>query len=317
MRPAATDTRNLITQKDIIDHYEQVVSVVEEPSYNATYSAYWLLAKEAAKENVVMLGGDGGDEIFLGYKRFKDTANVLGRYASWGRYPAKIYDTIRAILDHRISLGESIDLSDPMLLWTWANQMGKLFSNPVYRITEAPNLLQLKVIIENILRPEGLLLNNDTQNTLGALDAYFRLPSEDLLRGDKIAMTYGIEGRFPMLDQSLVQRMRSVPSSQKLEGGLKGMLRSSYRGILPDYIIDKPKSGWNAPVSDWMGGAFGDFAREVLSSQYYPETAKLFDLDLIRERYVQKGAVAEGTPHIFTPIMNFQIWARNFGVKMD
>ena len=156
----------------------------------------------------------------------------------------------------------------------------------------------------------------DEENGIAELDRLFWLADEEFLRTDKIAMNFGMEGRFPFLANDIVRYANSIPAVEKLHGGAtKALERQAYRGYLPDYIIDKPKTGWYAPTIQWLKGDLGQFVRQALDPSFYPGTAGLFDLDYIRSNHfdgVEKFTRANIKK--FMPVVAFQMWARAFGV---
>lgn len=85
-----------------------------------------------------------------------------------------------------------------------------------------------------------------------------RLSELLLMRVDKIGMSVSIEPRVPFLDHRLVEFTMNLPQEIKVEGGIsKRLLKEAVRGLIPQNIIDRPKMGFGAPVSEWLRGDFG------------------------------------------------------------
>ena len=78
--------------------------------------------------------------------------------------------------------------------------------------------------------------------------------SEDFFRrNDRLGMLYGMEGRFPWASKQLMTYCMNIDPQAKIELGQKGMTRTAYKDLLPDYITNKSKTGWTAPIQQWRG----------------------------------------------------------------
>ena len=94
-----------------------------------------------------------------------------------------------------------------------------------------------------------------------------RLPELLLMRVDKITMESSVEARVPFLDKSLIEYVSGISRDDKLKNGIpKALLKQAVRGLIPDSVIDQPKKGFGAPMSDWLRGSFGLEARDVILS---------------------------------------------------
>jgi len=307
----------VVTERDFISALEPSVATLEEPRYNHSFPAYWLLAQKAAKDIVVVLDGSGGDELFHGYPRYLVADEVLKKYS---RYPKFIVDQA---MSHRarargfLAPWRTAEFSDPLTLWSYVNAIAPtaktkalLFANG-FGVDEVAKYLRCDA--EAVLRsPLG-----DTGSVVAELDRLFWLADEDYLRMDKIAMHFGMEGRFPFLAKDVVNYANKVGSKEKLAGGLKSLVREAYQGQLPEYILNKKKTGWNAPVAEWLSGELGGVVREILSSQYYPETATLFDFDILRREAMEKEHYDLRDLKRILPYVYFQVWARTFNIRIS
>ena len=107
-----------------------------------------------------------------------------------------------------------------------------------------------------------------------------RLPELLLMRVDKIGMSASIEPRVPFLDHRLVEFTASLPMATKVTpGNPKALLKEALRGLVPDAIIDRPKMGFGAPMSEWLRG---DFGRVVVSIRENEARAELLGYDVRR-----------------------------------
>ncbi|OGN29989.1 MAG: asparagine synthase (glutamine-hydrolyzing) [Candidatus Yanofskybacteria bacterium RIFCSPLOWO2_01_FULL_49_25] len=273
----------LVREQDFIDAVEPAIAAMEEPRYNHSVPAYWLLAKEASKDVVVILNGSGGDELFRGYGRYEVSKKISDRLASPLGFAMR--------LGYRFAKGLK-NLDDPLVRWAYVHAIKKNADG-----TELVRYLRSM----NYPRVENQLA--DMENAVAEYDRLFWLADEEFLRTDKIAMHFGMEGRFPLLARDLRTLANTIPSRQK--GASKAMLREIYRTVLPPYIIQKDKTGWNAPVTEWMKSKFGAMVHEVLSDGYYQN---------MRLHHPASYTLAD--LKTFLPLFSFKIWARYFQITV-
>lgn len=304
-----------ITERDFIDAITATMRAMEEPRYNHSTPAYFLLAQEAAKDIVVILDGSGGDELFLGYPKYLVAKNIFERYARYPKLFANIASSYRAWKSGVLPPGRITSFQEPIATWALVNRIMPVVGNPAFRFMKGFDVRNAVRELRGIDAPEIRVSNADVLDAVSTLDRFFWLADEDFLRTDKIAMHFGLEGRFPFLGRDVVSYARSIPGEERVSPELKRPMREAYRGVLPAYITEKKKSGWNAPVPEWMGSELGKVVRETLSNEYYPPTAELFDFDALR-RETLDGVTEHSLATIkkFLPIFYFQVWSKEFGV---
>lgn len=90
------------------------------------------------------------------------------------------------------------------------------------------------------------------------LELHLRLPELLLMRADKMTMAHSVEARVPFLDHALVEFAMGIPQRFKVMGGQpKHILKRAVRGLVPDFVLDRPKVGFGAPIAEWLRGPFG------------------------------------------------------------
>ncbi|MFH1769744.1 MAG: asparagine synthase C-terminal domain-containing protein, partial [Parcubacteria group bacterium] len=308
----------IVTEKDFINATEKTIETLEEPRYNFSVPAYWLLAQHASRDITVILNGSGGDELFLGYDRYLESLKLSHRYQKHISPLFDLWHTAAAIRKKHTNLGQSPHLNRSYDRWAYLNRIVPLLSSDIYKLANHFGYVKVAKYIESLKYPDMQNLMPDPENTIAYMDRKLWLADEEFIRTDKIAMNFGMEGRFPFLARDVVEYAEGIESSEKLKGGAtKALVRGAYRGHLPDYIIDKSKTGWYAPVVEWMNSDYGKMVREVLSDDYYKETAELFDLNNLRKKHIDDVShFTRGNIKRFMSIMNFQIWARAFKIQL-
>lgn len=305
----------LITQKDFIDAIPKVIKTVEEPRYHPSIPAYYLTAQQASQKSVVILTGDGGDELFLGYQQYIESRRLTNRYRKYGSLAMNTYYTFKNTVNRKITPGTILSLNKPLQRWWYLNKIlsEREEKNFKFDISSAKTLSYLSSIRD----PQIVKSTKDTENALAALDRLFWLAEDSLIMTDKIGMNFGMESRFPFIDRRVVDYAVGISSDEKLKAaGTKGLMRKAYRGKLPDMIINKQKSGWKAPVHVWMHLQLRKMVKDVLSPDYYKETASLFDFKQINWYIDASPQFTKHAIKSFFPIFMFQIWAKEFNIEL-
>ena len=245
---------------------ERLVYCHDEPFGDAANIPLYLLCNELGGNPKVILQGDGGDEMFAGYRRY----NVLSA-ASWWRTMAPVMHLVNHSTRwhssyHRRArflraIGSSDDAERMALLLTTETAAGPL------RVVDAS-------LRERLLGTAPFAEYHEWNRRLGHLDPVQRmlyvdtrilLPNIYLEKVDKATMAHGTEVRVPMLDQALADYALSLPASLKVRWGQKKwILRRALRGLLPDSILDAPKTGFGVPFEYWLRKPLAAYLRSVL-----------------------------------------------------
>lgn len=214
---------------------------------------YWV--SNAAREHVkVALSGDGGDELFGGYRRHT-VAGVFERW-SW------LLRSLPTGLPARKSPGGVADTLSRLA--DAAKGRGYLELVSVYSATDFARLLGRRR--ESGLDPRMQLVASRAEanfpGTLAkdALQHDFRhyLPDDLLRKTDTASMTVGLEVRAPFLARELVEAALRTPLKVLMpQGERKGLLKQVARQYLPEHIVNRPKRGFAIPVGDWFRSDYG------------------------------------------------------------
>jgi asparagine synthase (glutamine-hydrolysing) len=112
---------------------------------------------------------------------------------------------------------------------------------------------------------ERLVADRDTVQAMLYLDTSIVLPDLFLEKVDRSTMANSMEVRVPFLDNDLVDFALSLSSQEKLAGGeLKGLLKRALAGVVPDEILNAPKTGFGVPYEAWLKGPLKDHLRNTL-----------------------------------------------------
>lgn len=300
----------LVTAKDVRDNLEKVVYHQDDLVSNHTMTATYLLAKLAKPEITVALGGDGGDEIFAGYERYYyyHLIEKLQKIPQWLRKNWLSRQVLSGL--GRSQVYEKLNAADAFDLWS---QFRKQPEDKIRSFLQ-PAVNNFASFEKNI---KELYFTQPAKNYAAYLmqvDLESWLVDESLIKSDKLTMASGLEQRIPILDKELVELAYSLPMSYKIKSARQGkyIFKEAVKNYLPDFIYNKPKTGWFSPAAKWLRTDLRDMAYEILSPDYNPASKAYFDWSAIRkilDDHMTKRAY--GLNSIW-PLMVFQIWYRLF-----
>ncbi|MBL8885794.1 MAG: asparagine synthase (glutamine-hydrolyzing) [Phycisphaerales bacterium] len=236
--------------------------------------AYWV--STAARRSVrVALGGDGGDELFLGYERHRALAALT--YAE--RLPRSLNSGIARTMGGP-SAGSSARRRIARFFDAAANYGYKdlmaIFPESIFRA-----LVGEEFAVES-RKHFGLVMSGRTRDdplaemTALRADLMFYLPEDLLRKTDTASMSVALEVRAPFLARELVDRMIRVrPDVLMPDGERKGLLKAVARKYLPDEIVNRPKMGFSIPIGEWFRTDYGGMKQLLLdtlnSADPFPE----------------------------------------------
>jgi asparagine synthase (glutamine-hydrolysing) len=307
-----------------LDHHEVSVSGADlegvlrtlsrshdEPFGDAANIPLFLLAKQIQGEIKVVLQGDGGDEMFGGYRRY----SVL-RYAGlWGLWPTGLTPLIRAGfggLGKRLArMAEAVNVDD---------HMGLLLTTET--IDDSPLLLLHSGVRQRLERntdpfdayrrcARRFNFGDPVQQML-LTDITLQLPSQFLAKVDRATMACGLEARVPLLDETVARLAVGLPSKWKVNGMKKKLiLRESQRDRLPREILDRRKTGFGVPYEYWLREPLHDFARTtVLRSRFLRDFG--FDSNRIEAAFAEHKHGVRDRGFTLWKILQLALWSEDY-----
>lgn len=315
-RFGATHREVLLSPHEILPLLETAVYHLDEPVSNATVIPMLKLARFAKTHVAVVLGGDGGDELFGGYERYR--FSLISSY--YRCLPAFARRSANAVFPRMRTLDTAEGIHRyAQFHFLKEEKLQPLLAPSAYHPYAAPDFFAARFF------PKGAdvhgygdtRIDADTRKPFETkfmeVDRESWLPDESLLRSDKMSMAAGLEARVPLLDLPLIAFADAVPLAHKVSlFNTKIILKEAFRGLIPNELLCQPKRGWFSPAAKWLRYPHvAAFAREILSPNYAAATRTLFNWDAVRERL---EAHLRGEYHLteLWAILTLQLWAYRF-----
>ncbi|MFE9132757.1 asparagine synthetase B family protein [Streptomyces sp. NPDC007355] len=135
-----------------------------------------------------------------------------------------------------------------------------------------------------------------------------------LTKVERLTSSQGVEGRSPLFDRSVVDHAFATPPSFKLRGTAeKWILKEAVRDLLPDTVVDRPKSGMRVPVQQWLTGPLRDLGRDLLLGPTSRQRG-LFRPETIRAWLRGEGALLPRQGGKLWLVLTLELWLRSYDV---
>lgn len=311
-----TDHRDVVVSPmDFFSALPRLVWHEDEPiafPSSVPLNAVSQLAREHVK---VVLTGEGADELFLGYNRYRVTHwnAQLGR-AYWALTPASVRPLVRRALSHlpggasRI-LNRTFLACEPGLRDLYLENFAVVGADRQHQLLQDPALGAIDPYADALRDLEGG--GGDLLNRMSRHDLRSYL-HELLMKQDQMSMAASIESRVPFLDDQLVSSVAAMPSSMKLRGWeTKALLRAAVRDLIPPAILSRPKMGFPVPVGRWLGGQFRPMVDEFILSGRAQERG-LFNPAALKQMAAEHSAGTARHGDRLWLLINLEIWHRIF-----
>jgi len=264
-------------QGDELDMVENLPAIFDEPFGDSSALPSYRLMQLARKSVTVALSGDGGDELFAGYRRygFHAREESIRRWLPGAiRQPlfgalANLYpqlDRAPRFLRARHTFRELSSDSTTGYFWNLSvvgdDTRKALFSPELARSLGGYHA------VEVIARHANTAPVDDPVTMAQYIDLKSWLPSDILTKVDRTAMANSLEVRVPMLDHTFVNWALGLPSAVNRRGSEgKILLKRAFARLVPDKVLDRPKQGFSVPLARWFRGTMGQHLDQKLSSK--------------------------------------------------
>ncbi len=306
------------TPSEAEDILDSLADIYDEPFADNSVVPTVLVSRLARKTVTVALSGDGGDEIFAGYNKFKQSVDFTEKYPHF----------IQSALAAAMSVFNPEKLPVLSNRYNFASRYEKMINiwrthSPYVALRNISNYITDKEAERLIKRPckdlptyfdiaDELNDSNDALNKMLAIDYKTFLMDNNLVKIDRAAMSVSLEGREPFLDQRVIEFIARLPSDFKMRNGrTKALLKDVVHKYVDPKLMDRPKMPFIAPLKLW----FREEMRTLLLDHVNRETLErqgVFNADEVirmRDKYLTGESV--GHQKIWN-ILLFQIWYNKY-----
>lgn len=260
----------VVNEDNVLDYLEDMVYHMDEPiGADPGFLPIFVLSKEVSKKFKVVLSGDGADEIFTGYDRYK--LFYYGEYLkhfAWKHFNHSILK--------RLSLMRGKSKFRSFF------EIARVFDD------EEMDLLGLNSQFDEKTWNSTKVKSNLTKAQI--FDIKTLLPKDFFMKADKMSSAFGLEQRVPFMDYRIVEFGLGLPSRFKLFGwNEKVILKDIAKEVLPKEISKRRKHGFNVPIDYWFENSLGDKLRELLFESKHNLYNKEYVLKLLDSLEDAKG----------------------------
>lgn len=321
----ATEHTEYVVKPDALSILEDMVWHFDEPFADSSAIPTYYVSQMARKKVKVVLSGDGGDETFAGYvQRYSMTAfedrvrrlvpglirctllRGLGAvYPRLDNMPRPL--RLRSFLQNLSRSAEEAYFRD-MSFYFRPEDKKRLYSSRQAEQLGGWSSFQ-------VLRPHfssnGKL---DPVSRAQYVDMMTYLPEDVLVKVDRMSMAHSLEVRSPILDHKFMESAARLPAALKLRNKeSKYIFKKMNESRLPQDILYRKKQGFCVPLTDWMRGELGQYAREkILSSD---STLKdYFQPEYISRLWERHQEGKENNAHQIWALLMFEMWRERFAV---
>jgi asparagine synthase (glutamine-hydrolysing) len=274
--PIATQTAQMLGVKNTIlplemnplEGLQKIVQHYDQPYADSSAIPSLEISRLARQHVTVVLNGDGGDEIFGGYRRYL----AAQRLASLSWIPNRAAKAGASLLESmatgrrsgfgfaaRFARGLAQSPAERYLTWT----ADMLLDSDKRSIWTGTNVSATERLIEAELPRLQGLSGLDQQM---ALDTRFNLLSDLLVKMDMATMAYSLEGRSPFMDHVLAETVARLPDQYKVGKTTKQILKDAYADKLPPIVTSGAKRGFEIPLEAWLEGSLRSIFQDTLGS---------------------------------------------------
>lgn len=267
-----------VSPEDAMAIIPDLPGIYDEPFADSSQIPTSLLSRIVRRNVTVALSGDGGDELFAGYRRYgqiQKVARILDTLprsltrglcravllmpSTWWQRASVLIPSVQqssGVVDRGYNLArrliENVDEVYPYLHCHWPDpgslMSGDASSSALMRETVARRLLSSPI------------------SRWQYLDMLHYLPDDILVKVDRASMAASLELRVPLLDHRVVELAWKIPEAMKTNGtDGKIILRKILSDYMPSQLFERPKKGFGIPLSDWMRGPLSTWIEDLIS----------------------------------------------------
>ena len=298
----------------------RLMDFLDEPFADSSVVPTYFLSRFAREHVKVVLGGDGGDEIFAGYPTLQ-AHRLIEYYERWvpfslrARVVPRIIDAFPISKNNisfdfkakRFIAGRGVPVASRHHRWlgSFTPQDKAELLVPEFRQDEMDTY---EIAYAHQRRCDA----DETMNQLLYMDQKLYLEGDILTKVDRSSMASSLEVRVPLLNHRLAEYVAEVPHELKLRRfQTKFLLKKTMEGILPKEILARPKKGFNVPVAYWINSSLKELVRDQLSEEKIKREG-FFDATYVQKLVKEHADGTRDHRKLLWTLLVFELWHEKY-----
>ena len=261
-------------ETDGLELLDNLVGVYDEPFADSSAIPTYRVCQLARRRVTVVLSGDGGDETFAGYRRYKwhmHEESVRHKVPAWFREP--VFGALGAAYP-KLDWAPKVLRAKSTFQALARNSMEAYF----HSVSFTPDHVRLPLYSDSFLsqlgeyrafntfeRHRANAPTDDDLSLIQYLDFKTYLPGDILVKVDRASMAHSLEVRVPILDHTFIEWAAGISSGLKLRGAEgKYLFKKSLEPYVPEEILYRPKMGFGIPLAAWLRGPLRQRVQEAI-----------------------------------------------------
>jgi asparagine synthase (glutamine-hydrolysing) len=316
-------TELYVTPKEAMAVIPRLPTLYDEPFSDSSQIPTFLVSQLAKKHVTVSLSGDGGDELFTGYKRYflgKSIWQKIGWMPKNVRQLAsntltslspqtwdQLFNQLKPVLPKQFQQRHPGDKIHKLAEVMAVKNSQALYKRLVSHWKNPGCIVIAASEPSTTLTDSELNLSNFTQQMM-YLDTITYLPGDILTKVDRAAMGVSLETRVPFLDHRVVEFAWTIPLNLKIRQNQgKWLLKQVLYQYVPQNLIDRPKMGFGVPIDRWLRHDLKDWAESLLDEKRLKEEG-FFHPQPIRQKWQEHLLGSRNWQAYLWDVIMFQAW---------
>lgn len=264
-----TDHHEFVVTPDLCEIVDELVWHLDEPFADSSAIPTYMVSKLAREFVMVVLSGDGGDELFGGYTRYALDRKRNG----FARLPRALRQRVMQPLGRSLPHGARgrnyiyVNAFEPIDRYIEEISIFTRLNKPSLYTDDFRRLLGTTDATARFREYAERSRSADSLDPLLYLDSKTYLPGDILTKVDRMSMAASLEARVPLLDHKLIEFVCTrIPASMKMKGlETKHIFKRAVRDLVPAEILNRPKQGFGVPIEQWINEQLRERLRGTLT----------------------------------------------------
>jgi asparagine synthase (glutamine-hydrolysing) len=310
-----TEHHEFTVTPDLVEIVDDLVWHFDEPFADSSALPTFMVSKMARAFVTVVLSGDGGDELFAGYTRYVTDKKRSG-FSNLPKFLRKGVQGVAEKLPHEAKgkyylYNSSLDAVERYI--DSVSHFNQIKRKSLYAKDFQSQLNgNFGIGEESFQRIAGKVSTSNPTDNLLYLDSKTYLPSDILVKVDRMSMATSLEARVPLLDHKLIEFVEKIPTKLKLKGlETKYIFKKAMEGIVPNEILYREKQGFGVPINEWINSQLKEKIHEALSENK-TLTRGYFDVKYIKMLLEEHQTGRRDHSHSLWILYILELWHRRF-----